>query len=493
MRALIAAALSAVVLLPHAAMALDTFPGAEGFGKATSGGRGGAVYIVSNLNNSGSNSLRNCIDDVNNVGARTCIFRVSGTIQLESPLLIDSGDITIAGQTSPNGIQLRLKPGITAANAKSPIRILASNVFIRNIRVRPGNESAWDSTRGSRDAISIEKNGSTEVGTMYFDHVSAGYGSDESISAFQSGSDITLAYTIMSYPLSPDDHAYGPLFCADQHQGVCERVTLTRNFISNHRWRSPALKSVGCGTSLAPKQHEVVSNLIYNSGQYGLMVVDDHPDANGDGTCANVVANVFARGPYSASPIAAIQTLSDNVSAANRWYAPEGTGSGNDNIRTSMTADPVYPFCREAKISPVTNCTESSEVSPINSIVASVLSTASVPSHVTTKAGAFPRDPLDDHWVAQYAAGTNPGNPDYSDNTQSCTTTSCPTGTYPVIAASTNQNDTDLDGMWNSFETANGLSNTNAADRNNIVPSGTYAGYTYLEKFLDERQIAITP
>lgn len=495
MRVILAAAVAtmATSFAPQA-HALDTFPGAEGFGKATSGGRGGGVYIVSNTNDSGTNSLRRCVEDASALGARTCVFRTSGTIQLATPLVVSVPDLTIAGQTSPGGIQIRIKPGITAANAKTPIRILTNNIFIRNLRIRAGNYAAWDTTRGSRNGcIGVEKAGTVDPQNIYVDHVSCGYGSDQAISAYQSGRDITVAYSLISYPLSYDDHAYGPLWCADQHQGVCERVTMTRNFISNHRWRSVAWKTVGCGDAQNPKQHEQVSNLIYNSGQYGTQIVDDHPDANGIGTCVNVVANVFARGPYSASPIAAIQTQSDNVAGTNKWYAPEGTGSVNDNVRTSQTADPVYPFCREAKVNPVTACTESSESSPVNSIVASVLSASSVPAHVTAKTGAFPRDALDAAWIAHYAAGTNPGNPDYTDDSQSCTTTSCPAATYPAMATGSNPNDTDLDGMPNSFETANGLSNTNPADRNGIVPSGTYAGYTWLERYLDERQIAITP
>lgn len=501
MRSLVVAAGAACALLlaGGTARALDTFPGAEGFGKNTSGGRGGAVYIVSNLNDSGTNSLRRCVEDGAAVGARTCIFRTSGTIQLSSPMVVTVPDLTIAGQTSPGQIQVRLNPNNTAANAKTPLRILTNNVFIRNIRIRSGNYSAWDSTRGSRNGcIGIERAGTSpnyiHPQNIYIDHVSCGYGSDQAMSAYQSGRDITVAYTIMSYPLSPDDHAYGPLFCADQHQGVCERVSLTRNFISNHRWRNPALKTVGCGDAQNPKQHEAVSNLVYNAGELNVQVVDDHPDANGVGTCANIVANVFARGPYGSAPIASVNTQSTNVSGTNKWYAPDSTGSGNDNVRTSMTADPIFPVCREAQLSPVINCTESSEVSPVNSIVSTVLSASSVASHVTTKAGAFPRDALDETWVGFYSAGTNPlGNPDYTDDSSTCTVGSCAAGTYPVMATGTNVTDSDLDGMPNSFETANGLSNTNAADRNNTVGSGTYAGYTYLERYLDERQIAITP
>lgn len=92
-------------------------------------------------------------------GARTCVFRTSGTIQLATQIVVSSGALTVAGQTSPGGIQIRLTSGIAATAARTPIRILASNVFLRHLRVRPGNMPAWDSTRGSRSGIGIEKSG----------------------------------------------------------------------------------------------------------------------------------------------------------------------------------------------------------------------------------------------------------------------------------------------------------------------------------------------
>src|SRR5262245_26350722 len=116
-----------VLATAQSAQALDTFPGASGAGRATSGGRGGAVFIVTNKADNGTGSLRACMEST---GARTCVFRTSGTIQLATPIVVKNGALTVAGQTSPGGIQIRLKSGIAAAAARTPISIEANNVFL---------------------------------------------------------------------------------------------------------------------------------------------------------------------------------------------------------------------------------------------------------------------------------------------------------------------------------------------------------------------------
>ena len=153
-----------LVLIPSG-FAADTpsvpaFPGAEGYGAMTRGGRGGKVILVTNLNDTGPGSLRDACEAE---GPRIVVFTVSGTITLESRLRISNPYITIAGQTAPGeGICIK----------KYPLSINASEVIIRYIRVRLGDESDADA-----DAISgrYHKN-------IIIDHVSASWSVDETVS-----------------------------------------------------------------------------------------------------------------------------------------------------------------------------------------------------------------------------------------------------------------------------------------------------------------------
>ena len=174
-------------------LSASAFPAAEGFGGNSVGGRGGQVIEVTNLNDSGPGSLRAAIDTE---GPRIVVFRLGGTIELQSRLEITNPYITIAGQTAPGGgITLKTVP----TYKKSAIKIETHDVIIRYIRSRPGPSS---DISDSLDALEI-----TGGYNIIIDHSSFSWGTDEVIGIANDARDITIQWSIISEGLAnvPDD------------------------------------------------------------------------------------------------------------------------------------------------------------------------------------------------------------------------------------------------------------------------------------------------
>lgn len=188
--------LSPVSLLAFILSALTTnaaplaFPTAEGYGRHATGGRGGRVIHVTNLNDSGPGSLR---DAVEQSGPRTVVFDVSGLITLESRLIIrkTNSELTIAGQTAPgNGICIR----------KYNMGMLgATNVILRYLRVRPGNLSG----------MTLDGMGMASSDHCIIDHCSISWTLDEAFSS-RGGKNITLQRTLISEALNAAGHKKYP-------------------------------------------------------------------------------------------------------------------------------------------------------------------------------------------------------------------------------------------------------------------------------------------
>lgn len=166
------------------------FPGAEGWGKYTTGGRGGKVIIVSNLADDGAGSLRQAIKTK---GPRMIVFAISGTIHLLSPLVI-TGDVTIAGQTAPgDGICL----------ADYPVSMKGNNIIIRFIRFRMGDKNQKGGMvdgNGGDDAFGGLRNKNVVI-----DHCTMSWSTDEAFSVY-AGDSCTLQWNLISEPLNYSYH-----------------------------------------------------------------------------------------------------------------------------------------------------------------------------------------------------------------------------------------------------------------------------------------------
>jgi hypothetical protein len=151
--------------------AVPVIPGAAGYGIDTPAGRGGTVHKVTNLNASGSGSLKACVDGTT---ARVCVFEVSGVIRLSSDLTIRNNKLTIAGQTAPS-------PGIMIRGAA--LKITASDVLIQHLRVRAGDDVNGPDPE-NRDSLKIEGTSAKPVRNVVIDHCSFSWALDETASVW---------------------------------------------------------------------------------------------------------------------------------------------------------------------------------------------------------------------------------------------------------------------------------------------------------------------
>lgn len=243
---------------------LPAFPGAEGFGRYTTGGRGGEIYHVTNLNDSGEGSLRDAISQPN----RIIVFDVSGVIKPESRLMFKENQ-TILGQTAPgDGIQI-YGNGVSFSGA--------NNLIVRYLRVRMG----IDGDRG-KDAAGTANNTHDQI----FDHLSVLWGRDECFSISSNDkangpSNITIQHSIIGQGLQP--HSCGGLIQTDNG------VTLYGNLYIENKTRNPKVKGL----------NQYVNNVVYNWGSGAAYNMGGGSHGN---SWAEIADNYFIKGPWQNTP-----------------------------------------------------------------------------------------------------------------------------------------------------------------------------------------------
>ncbi len=435
------------------------FPGAEGYGKYTVGGRGGAVYEVTNLNDSGTGSLRAAIDAS---GPRTVVFRVSGTIILTKDLKITNPYITIAGQTAPgDGICIR----------KYPLMINTDEVIIRYIRVRFGDESGQDS-----DAIS-----SRYTENIILDHVSASWSVDETMSIYHCDN-ITVQWCIISESMyhsnhSKENHGYGGIWGSNHS-------SYHHNLLAHHSSRNPRFAS-GCGNT------DYRNNVLYNWG-FNSCYGGENQQVNDPAhafTNINMVANYYKPGPATKpgdNTIRIANPSSRNEAADyGKWYVADNFMVGSTTVTADNWNGGVQPqdgssFIAGLKLE-----------QPWPSMAINQQTAEEAYNSVLADAGATlpKRDPIDTRIVDETRNGTATFEGIYKtvqtvpDKTKICGIIDSQTdvGGWPELKSTTAPLDTDHDGMPDDWEIIKGLNPNDPADRNNIAEDG----YTMLEKYLN--------
>jgi len=288
------------------------FEGADGYGRLTSGGRGGTVWVVTNTNDSGSGSLREAAEAS---GTRAIVFAVSGTITLLTDLRIQNPNCSIYGQTSPgDGIQV----------AGNDVRVEANNVVLQYLRCRSGSGALSPDTAR---AISIQGSSGART-SVIVNHCEAMFAIDQCLNlSGDEHADITISDSIIAWGLnnaghSDGDHSKGFLVQAASAPGPTS-YSLHRNIFANCVDRLPGLIKSG----VQGWYNNYIFNKDGSSGSAWLVWVPS------EGTVqANVVGNMFDPGPEN-SPTVQIKgnnsTFSSNEAylSNNEEYVSGGANS----------------------------------------------------------------------------------------------------------------------------------------------------------------------
>ncbi len=452
---------------------MPAFPGAEGAGRFASGGRGTQanptrVFEVTNLNDDNNpGSLRYALSQT--AVYRTVVFRVSGTIHLNAPLIIKA-NTTIAGQTAPGD-------GICIAD--HPVVINGNNVIVRYIRIRMGDKNQnLGMVDGSGNGDALENLGNKNI---IVDHCSISWSSDEALTIYR-GDSISLQWNIISEPLNYSYHfeAGGSDFQEHSYIGIWggRKASFHHNLLAHAKGRMPRFAGSSyyppatAGQENADFRNNVVFNWIFystNGGEGGNYNLVNNYYKYGPSTSNNNSVNVPVRfqvmNPYKSSslPYPKLFISGNFVDGSttitqNNWRGVSMNGGSQSDTTVSKVTSPFT-------IAPVTTHTAIEAYDLVLNHAGTVLPN---------------RDTLDER-IANDVRNRSGKVIDVQGGYPHGTPYLQTINAWPALDSSTPPADSDKDGMPDQWENDHGLDPSDPSDRNGIA----FNGYTHLENYLN--------
>lgn len=471
---------------------IPSFPGAEGGGMYTIGGRGGKVLTVTNLNDDGEGSFRWACEQG---GARIIVFNVAGIIKLKTPIILRAPYVTIAGQTAP---------GDGVCIAGESFQVDTHDVIVRHMRFRRGNTNVW---------YREDSFGGNPVGNIMIDHCSCEWGLDENISFYRHMFDlgdkigkrkeptvnVTIQNTISAKALDTYNHAFGSTIGG-------ENTTFMRNLWADNTGRNP---SIGWGGVF-----NFINNIVYNW-------VHRTADGGEYSTMSNFINNYYKPGPLTPkdSPVGYRIVKSESRSQKlfpypqyGRVYAVGNIMEGNDevtkdnwnggvqvaDIKGDVPSD-VLALMRSNEPFPMAPLTILPKEQTFDYVLANVGATLPtrdivderIVEEVRTGKAYYvkklpKKNPYGDMWGLSPKSQKEDGTFKYrrlsNDSYKyGIITDPAQMGGYPEYKGKPYK-DSDMDGMPDKWETAHGLNPNDPSDAN---ADCTGDGYTNIEKYIN--------
>lgn len=450
---------------------LLAFPTARGFGKLASGGRGGKVVEVTNLNDSGEGSLRWALTEAGRENA-TIVFRVGGIIKLESDIRAKLQNVTIAGQTAPGD-------GILYRGGKLNLGG-SNNLIIRNIRGRLGKTDNDEFIDGGSIGIENAQN-------FIIDHCCFGWSGEENMTIYDNHFS-TVQWTIVHEGLRAAGHPKGARGYGSQWGG--SPATYHHNLLIHNDSRSCRINGASNDGGDRRVFLEYYNNVNYNWGRWNSCYGGENEATNSIHFC-NFIGNYYKPGPSSPSNSVFI-AISNNRSGKtstgpSRWYFADnkmvgktawdannwaGVNNGTDYTISQLKSDELLDqkgYYQSAAL-----------VYEYADYQTPAEDADNAYSHVLDKVGTIKRDAVEQRLLNELKSGT--ATYTGSEGKKGIIDSQFQTEGYVAYNAGTAPVDTDHDGMPDEWETAHGLNPNDAADGAKVASA---AGYTALEIYLN--------